>query len=602
MKDSHNRYSDLSILKRLVREYRSYWPSMLAILLLSFLSVPFALLSPLPMKIAVDSYLGSEPLPEFLVSLFPNMQNTKIYVLIFAIVFGLVLTLLSQVLGIGSGLLSTYTSQKMVLDLRTRLFPHVQGLSLSYHTKKGASDSVYRVLIDTSGVPRIFIGGIIPFLTSIVTLIAMLYVVLQLSWQLALIALAIAPILLMISQLSKGRLRRMSGESQEINSATMSLLQEVLSNVRVVKAFGKEEAEKQRLVHIATEGMFVRMRLAFANNQVGFLNSMTVALGTAVVLFVGMLQVNAGVMTLGVLLMVISYLGRLYGPLRTIFGGVSSLQSSFNSAERTLVILDEVPEVQERPHAKALSRAHGSITFDNVTFAYEQDQPVIDGISFEVASGERVGIAGETGAGKTTLVSLLTRLYDPSEGQILLDDLDIREYKLNDLRSQFSIVLQDPVLFSKSVFDNIAYARPTAEKHEIVEAAKMANIHEFVMQLPDGYETDVGDRGMRLSGGERQRISLARAFLKDSSILVLDEPTSSVDMNTEANIMDAVERLMRSRTTFIIAHRLSTLSSCDKVLVVRGGKLVRITTSDADDIMQALGVTSREEVKEILSE
>ncbi len=264
------------------------------------------------------------------------------------------------------------------------------------------------------------------------------------------------------------------------------------------------------------------------------------------------------------------------------------MQSQLASAERAFSLLDEQPDVAERPNARPLSCASGTVAFRNISFDYAKDRPALRNISFEIGPGTRLGITGRTGAGKTTLMSLLTRFYDPTEGQILLDGIDLRDYKLADLRHQFGIVLQEPVLFSTSIAENIAYARPDASDEEIVAAAKAADAHEFIIRLPQGYETQVGERGMQLSGGERQRISLARAFLKDAPILILDEPTSSVDVKTEAVIMEALERLMHGRTTFMIAHRLSTLQNCDRLLVLEHGRLVEVTSPAPRALGEAL--------------
>ena len=306
--------------------------------------------------------------------------------------------------------------------------------------------------------------------------------------------------------------------------------------------------------------------------QVGLL----AAIGTAVVLFVGMRHVQTGVLTLGELLLIMGYIAQLYDPLKTLSRKTVGLQSKLASAERVFSLLDDMPEVVEKPGARPLARSRGHVEFDRVTFGYGDGRWALEGVSFEIPPGARVGIAGPTGAGKTTLVNLLLRFYDPSQGAIRLDGMDLREARLVDLRRQFAMVLQDPILFSTSVSENLAYGRPEASREEIVAAARAANAHEFILALPQGYDTLVGDRGMMLSGGERQRISLARAFLKDAPILILDEPTSSVDLGTEALIMEALERLTRGRTTLMIAHRLSTLSLCDIRLELERGRVVAL--------------------------
>jgi ATP-binding cassette subfamily B protein len=279
-------------------------------------------------------------------------------------------------------------------------------------------------------------------------------------------------------------------------------------------------------------------------------------------------------MTVGQLLLVMAYIAQLYAPMKTISSQIGQMQSSMAGAERSFSLLEELPDVADSPHGRHLTRARGEIEFRDVSFEYASDRPTLHRINFHVSPGARVGISGTTGAGKTTLVSLLTRFYDPTSGQILIDGVDCREYRLSELRNQFAIVLQESVLFSSSVAENIAYAKPGASEAEIIDAAKAANAHDFIMSLPNGYDTLVGQRGGRLSGGERQRISLARAFLKDAPILVLDEPTSAVDVKTETAIMDAMEKLMHGRTTFMIAHRLSTLENCDVRLHLELGKLV----------------------------
>jgi ATP-binding cassette subfamily B protein len=360
---------------------------------------------------------------------------------------------------------------------------------------------------------------------------------------------------------------------KERDSLVLSLLQEVLSALRVVKAFGQEDREHDRFVGRARAGLRARLRLAALESGFAALVALTFAAGMAAVLFLGVRHVQAGALTLGELLLTVTYLVQVYAPLETISKKVGDLQASLVSAERAFAVLDEEPDVEERSDARPLQRTTGAFEFSGVSFGYAEGRPVLDGVSFTVAPGARVGIAGATGAGKTTLVSLLSRLFDPSGGRITLDGTDLRDYRLGDLRNQFGVVLQEPVLFSASLAENIAYARPGASAEEIVAAAKAANVHDFINRLPHGYETQVGERGMQLSGGERQRISLARAFLKDAPVLILDEPTSSVDTATEATIMDALGRLMRGRTTFIIAHRLTTLDGCDVRLRLERGRL-----------------------------
>jgi ATP-binding cassette subfamily B protein len=486
--------------------------------------------------------------------------------------------------------LRTYTSQKIALGLRARIFPHVQRLSLSFHDERGTSDTIYRILYDTTVVPAVLIDGIIPLVTAVVTLAAMGWIVVTLSPPLAAIALVIAPVLFLISRPFGRRLREQWHALKEFESSALKVLQEVLTSLRVVKAFGREEAEKDRLMDVATRGMKSQVEIVSTKAKFDVMVGLITAAGTATVLFKGMLLVKGGDLTLGELLMVVAYLAYLYGPISTIVGQIANLQSSLASAERALELLDTMSEVTERPNARPIARAAGSIQFRDVAFSYDGERPVLQQVSFSASAGARVGVVGPTGAGKTTLVNMMTRLYDPTAGEVRLDDVDLRDYKLADLRAQFSIVIQEPVLFSRTIEENIAYAKPGATREQIIDAARLAHAHEFIMGLPDGYRTLVGERGMRLSGGERQRVSLARAFLKDAPILILDEPTSSVDMKTEALIMEALTRLMRGRTTFIIAHRTSTLRDCDIVLVIEAGRARTVAKPESDRDFEALAL------------
>jgi ATP-binding cassette subfamily B protein len=474
-------------------------------------------------------------------------------------------------------LLREYTGEKLVLSFRALLFRHAQRLSLSFHDRRGTADSIYRINRDAAAIQYIAIDGVIPVVISAVTLVSMIYITVRIDGELAMVALAVSPFLFLFPRAYRAGLRQQSRELKTLESSALSIVQETLTVLRVVKAFAREDTEQARFVHRSREGMRARIRMELTQGRLGLLTGLTTASGTAIVLFVGARHVQTESLTLGELLIVMHYVSQLYGPLRTLSKRMTSMQSHLTSAERAFALLDEQPDVIERPNAHPVIRARGNVEFREVCFTYDGEHSVLSNISFSIPAGTRVGIAGPTGAGKTTLVSLLTRFYDPTHGQILLDGVDLRDYKLADLRNQFAIVLQEPVLFSSSIAENIAYARLDATKDEIVEAAKAANAHEFIMALPDSYNTRVGERGMRLSGGERQRIALARAFLKDAPILILDEPTSSVDMNTETGILDAMERLMWGRTTFTIAHRLTTLANCAVLLEIKNGYLVDVT-------------------------
>jgi ATP-binding cassette subfamily B protein len=564
------------VYRRLAAEARPFSLHIGGLLILSVLSSISTLLIPVPLKIAVDNVIGSHPLPGVLDALLPNaVTSSSTEVLVLAVVLLVLFMLLKQLVEFATLVLSTYAGQKLLLSFRARLFRHVQRLSLSYHDLRGVTDSTYRIQYDAQSLQTLAIAGVIPFLTALFTVIGMLYVTTKIDWRLGVIALAVSPPLLVTFHVYRRRLRRQWHEAKQLESSALSVVHEALSALRVVKAFGREDHERERFVGRSGESMRVQVGLSFVEGTFGVLIGLIMALGTAAVLWVGTRNVQAGTLTVGDLVLVMAYLQQLYEPLQTISKKAGTLQSSLASAERVFSLLDQAPDLAESPHAKPLKRAAGAIAFRDVSFAYDSMQPALRDVSFELSPGTSVGIGGATGAGKTTLVSLLTRFYDPTSGQIRLDGVDLREYRVADLRRQFAIVLQEPVLFSTSIAENIAYARPDARLEEIQAAAAAANSHTFISRLPEGYDTPVGERGMRLSGGERQRISLARAFLKDAPILILDEPTSSVDVGTEATIMEAMERLMAGRTTIMIAHRLSTLEACDVRLEIDDGRLTR---------------------------
>jgi ATP-binding cassette, subfamily B, bacterial len=575
--------------RRLFLEVRPYCLYLSGILLVTLLSTPLALLTPLPLKIAVDSVIGTHPLPPFLQGVLPSaLTQSSNALLIFVIALTIIVAVLSGLQRLASSLLRTYTGEKLTLAFRTKLFRHVQRLSVSYHDRRGTADSTYRIQYCAPGIQWIAVDGLIPFIATGLTVFGMIYIIAVLDWQLAVVAIAISPVLYMGARTFNPRLRNQWGQITHLESSAFSVVQEALSALRVVKAFGQEEREQERFVRHSSESFLARVRAAWSAGGFELLIGITTATGTAAVLFLGVHHVQSGTLTLGELMLVMAYLTQLFGPLASLSEMTASAQRSLASAERAFALLDEDPDVIENNSGVPISCAGGGVTFRDVCFAYNGNYPVLSDISFEIEPGTRVGIMGMTGGGKSTLVSLLTRFHDPTQGQILLDGVDLRDYKLTDLRNQFGIVLQESILFSTSIGENIAYARPGASEDEIVAAAKAANAHEFITRLPDGYDTMVGERGMQLSGGQRQRIALARAFLKNAPILILDEPTSSIDIKTEREIIEVMERLSVGRTVFIIAHRLSTLKHCDLVLGIEKGRVVSIRS----DVARALADTS----------
>jgi ATP-binding cassette, subfamily B, bacterial len=562
-----------SVQLRILLETRSCWPHLAAISALSLLSLPLTLLSPIPLKIAVDGLMGKPALPSSLQRFLPASYSHG-SALGLAIGLLVALAILVNLQGLLGWWLQTYTGEKLVWNFRAQLLNHVQRLPLAFHDRYGASDSVYRIQHDAPALQYVAIQGIIPLITAFFTLIGMIYVTVRIDAPLALIALAISPLLFVLSLGSSRLVRRRSREVKELDTSAMSVIQEVLGSIRLIKAFGQESREHERFVRHSSLRMSGQVRLSMLQATFNVLVGLTISVGTAAALYIGVKHVRAGLLSVGSLLVVMTYIAQVYQPLQLLSTKMTDVQIWFASLERAFMLLDQVPEIAEAPNARSLKRAHGTFEFRDVCFNYDESGHGLQHVSFEIPAGARVGIVGTTGAGKTTLLNLLMRFYDPTSGQVLLDGRDLRDYRIADLRRQFSVVLQEPVLFAASIAENIAYGKPDATDAEIMAAAHAASSHEFISNLPEGYETRPGERGMLLSGGERQRISLARAFLRDSPILILDEPTSSIDGKTEARILQATENLMRGRTTFMIAHRLNTLKNCDLILVLENGHLL----------------------------
>jgi ATP-binding cassette subfamily B protein len=489
--------------------------------------------------------------------------------------------------------LQTYTGERLVHDFRAQLLWHAQRLNLAFHDRRGANDTAFRIQYDAPAVQNLLLQGLIPLVTSLVGFFAVLAVTLRISPKLAAISLIISPVLYVLARNSSKKVRSGYDEIRELDSSAMLVLYEALAAVRSVKAFGQESHQDELFRRKSRLRMKEQIRLASVQAAFHVLIGLSIAGATAVALVIGITQVRQNLITVGELLLVMAYMAQLYEPLRMISTKIPELQSSISSLTRATAILDEIPEITETENAIPARRVAGNISMRNVGFQYSAgSRKVLHDVSFAVPAGACVGIIGASGSGKSTLINLITRFYDPSEGQVFLDGIDIRQYDLKDLRRQFSIVLQEPMLFSTTVAGNIAYGDPAANREEVIAAARLANAHEFIENLPEGYNTQIGEKGVRLSGGERQRIAIARAFLKDAPIVILDEPTSSVDLKTEAAIMGGIANLSQGRTTFMIAHRLSTIERCDTVLVMKDGRLSMVTNEVEEARRQMIETSS----------
>jgi ATP-binding cassette, subfamily B, bacterial len=569
----------MSYFRRVLRYLRPYWKLAVVSVLLILVATGVGLLTPWPMKILVDNVLQRHPVPSELDWLLGGVADDRVLFLIVVVIGGLVIALLGDLITILQNYFDTKIELNMGLDVRSELFQHAQRLSLAFHDQRKTGALMYAINGQADSAARLVMT--IPALAqNLFTLVGMFWVTFSIDATLALISLTVVPFLYMAVGYYVKNIESRLREVKAMEGQSLSIVHEAMAMLRVIVAFCRERYEHRRYRDQGLVAADARVKLTVRQTLFSLAVNMTTAIGTALVLGFGAYAVMEGRLTVGALLVVVSYVAAVYKPLEQISTTVGSLQNQFVSLRIAFDLLDTKPEIEEAPDAIAVERVRGNIRYDNVCFSYARRKDTLKNISFDVKAGEVVAIVGPTGAGKTTLISLLPRLYDPTSGSIIIDGIDARKYTLESLRGQISIVLQEPLLFSGTIYENIRYGRLEATEEEIFEAARNANAHEFISKLPKGYKTTVGERGVQLSGGERQRISVARAFLKGAPILILDEPTSSIDSKTEAVILDALDKLMAGRTTFMVAHRLSTIRNADRILVINGGELVEQGTHD----------------------
>ena len=535
-----------------------------------FLITGFELLKPWPLQIVIDYVLGGKPAPVGgMVGSFLSLPPTALLV---AACAGLI------VVNLGASaltLLHNYTTirvgQNMVNDLRSDLYAHLQRLSLAYHSRQRVGDLMYRITADSFAVQTMIMNGVLPILSAVILLGGMLIVLFPMDPMLTLLALTVVPILFVLISAFNRKIVEVATEVRDADARVYSLVQWGMSAIKVVQAFTKEEEEHRRFMGASRESLRATLRMYNWQTLYSGAVSVVIAGGTAVVIYAGARAVMSGTLTLGQLIIFVSYLAQLYTPINQITQSWGLIAGARVGAARVFEVLDTEPDLKSGSRQFPPTGAHGEVAWRNVRFHYRPDLAVLKEIDLSIDAGKKIAIVGPTGAGKSTLLGLLPRFFDPTGGSVTIDGHDVREYQLASLRRQIGMVLQPPLIFPLSVADNIAYGRPGADHAAIENAARQARIHDLIMQLPERYQTQLGEAGVSLSEGEKQRITIARALLRDAPILILDEPTSALDVETEALVMEAVERLMEGRTTFIIAHRLSTVRRCDRILVLRDG-------------------------------
>lgn len=529
----------------------------------------FELLKPWPLKVIIDSVLGGQPLPWG----WPAGWSRELLLLASCVS----LVLIYAVLG-GLTMLNNYTTirigQGMVSDLRSDLYGHLHQLSLAFHSRSQVGDLLYRVTTDTFALQSLTMNCLFPAASALTLLVGMGAIMFRLDWKLTLLALGVCPALLVGIARLNARITQVAGHARERESQVYAVVQQAMSTMRVIQAFTREEDEHGRFMTASRRSLAAGLQLYTLQTLYSCVVNVVIAVGTAAVVWVGARHVLDGSLSVGSLVIFVSYLASLYGPINSMFQTYGLAQASRAGVQRVFELLDVEREIVDGRRDAPAKGARGHVVWEDVVFEYTRGHPVLNGVSLHVQPGQKVAIVGPTGAGKSTLLSLIPRFYDPAAGRVLVDGLDACEYRLASLRRQIAMVLQPPLVFPTSLRENIAFGRPGARPDEVAAAARLACLDDMIKRLPRGYDTLVGEQGVTLSEGEKQRITIARAILRDSPILILDEPTSALDSETEALLMQGLERLTAGRTTFIIAHRLSTARRADLIVVLRDGRIV----------------------------
>lgn len=539
------------------------------------------LLEPWPLKVVIDYVLGSKKMPSWLSSLVATtVGRQKMSVLYFAALTVVVIALVGALSSYIEKYLTTSVGQWVMHDLRRSVYHHIQRLSLSFHDKGRTGDLISRITSDIDAIQDFISQALLGILVNVLTLVGMLAVMFYLDWRFTLIALSVAPPLFVVVYFYTRRIKQASRAVRKKESEIVSIAQEVLSSIRVVKAFSREDYEQERFERQSLESVETALQARSLKAKLAPLVQVIVAVGTCLVLWYGTRLVLSGELSTGSLLVFLIYLGKMYKPMRELSKMADTLSKTAVGFERIQEVVDTEREVKNLKGARRAPRFQGDIEFSHVDFGYSPESQTLRDVNFRIKPGQVAAFVGPTGAGKTTIASLVARFYDPTKGEVRIDGHDIRSYRLKSLRQQIGFVLQESVLFRAPIWQNIAYGKPEASRAEIISAAKLANADEFIVQMPEGYDTIVGERGVTLSGGQRQRIAIARAIIRNAPILIMDEPTSDLDSASEELVFDALNRLMEGRTSIVIAHRLTTVRKADVIFVLDKGSIVEEGTHE----------------------
>jgi ABC-type multidrug transport system fused ATPase/permease subunit len=554
---------------------RPYRGRVWLLVFLSLLEIGLGALQPWPLAVIVDHVLLRHPFRPFIQGWVDRVAgHHDLSLLVIVVLAGVVLQVTNQFASMFHTQVQVDTGQRMVYDLRFKLFEHLQALALHHHVTTNTGDAVYRLETDAYSIENLVMSGMFPLASSVITLVVMFGWLAHIDLTISLLALTVVPFLYICLRYYTTTLVFRTERVKELESKLVERLYEVFAAMRLVKSFAREPYEARRFSQTGDAVMKARISITWQESLFSVVVSTIVIFGTALVLIVGGQHVLRGQMTLGQLTVVLSYLGMVYGPLSAIAHTTGQLQGALAGAKRVRAIFEMLPETLDAPDALDATHVTGNIQFDDVGFKYPDGTEVLRHITFDAKPGEMVALVGLTGAGKTTLVSLIPRFYNASSGSVLVDGVDVQKYRVRSLRDKIAIVLQEPMLFQGTIGDNLRYGRLDATPQDIEDAARAAHAHDFISRLSKGYDTEIAEAGGGLSGGERQRLSVARAIIKGAPILILDEPTSSLDAISEEIVFAALRRLRAGRTTIVIAHRLSTVRDADRILVLDGGRII----------------------------